>query len=163
MAHGLADYFTVDASDVYPYGYGQVHDFLSDEPWPFPQPEFIVTNPPFKHAEEFVRRGLEIASMGVAVLCRTSWIETPGRFKLFWGKQPLTVMAPFTERVSIQLGSWDPGLGAMTSYSWFVWIKGAEPLPIIPIPPGTKARLHRDEDVRRFANREAGPLFGDIQ
>lgn len=158
MAHGLRDYFDVVASDIHPFGYGAVHDFLSDDPLPFGRPDFIITNPPFGQAAEFVRRGLEVALGGVSVLCRTSFIETPGRFKMFWGEHPLTVMAPFVERVSLQLGSWDPGLGAMTSYSWFNWFKGAQPLPLIPIPPGTKARLHKQSDVVKFA-QAAGPLF----
>lgn len=158
MAHGLADYFVVDASDVYPFGYGAVHDFLGDEPCPFLPPDMIVSNPPYKYAAEFVRRGLEMAAVGVAMLCRTSFIESEGRFKLFWGKHPLTVMAPFTERASLQLGSWNPQLSAATSYAWFIWIKGALPLPLMPIPPGTKARLHKQEDVVKFA-QGAGPLF----
>lgn len=152
MVHGLEQYFLrVDGSDVRDYGAGfQVFDFLAESPRFSVQPDWIVTNPPFVHAQEFVDRGLRYARVGVAMLCRLALLESVGRFDLM-GR--LTVLAPFSERVPMQLGSWDPNLSTATAYAWFVWLADHRPPTVVRmIPPGTKARLTRPSDDA-FAGR----------
>ena len=66
MAKALAEYFgEVVATDIHPYGYGQVADFTSSL-YPAGAFDWVITNPPFKLAEEFVFRALPIARRGVA-------------------------------------------------------------------------------------------------
>jgi len=154
MVHGLKKYFrVVAASDVRDYGAGfHVLDFLCypRSPRGDDRPDWVVTNPPFVHAQEFVERGLQIARVGVAMLCRLALLESVGRFDLM---SRLTVLAPFSERVPIQLGSWDPDLSTATAYAWFVWlVDHRAPTVVRMIPPGTKARLTRPSDAA-FANR----------
>ena len=67
--------------------------------------------------------------------------------------------APFIERLPMQLGEWDPDGSSAACYAWFFFHKGAPRLPVRPIPPGTKDRLHRAADVRRFAKLAPAPLF----
>src|SRR5689334_17403806 len=54
---------SVFASDVHNYGWGHaVHDFLMPYlPDGLERPDWIVTNPPFRLAEQFVHRGLDLA------------------------------------------------------------------------------------------------------
>src|SRR5262245_39903270 len=52
----LWEYFAeTTASDVYPYGYGGVADFLKG-PHEVASYDWVITNPPFNLAEEFVAR-----------------------------------------------------------------------------------------------------------
>lgn len=145
-------------ADIHDYDRGYfVRDFLRDD---MPRVDWIATNPPFSLAKEFAERGLAIARRGVLLLCRIALLESEGRYELLYtGKEPLTICAPFIERVPMQLGGWDPDLRSATAYAAFVWMKGARPRPLLPIAPGTKARLWRDTDVRRFAEMSALPLF----
>lgn len=162
IAEPLREFFgMVHASDIHDYGKGYARtDFLLD-PTVY-APDWIITNPPFLKAAEFVARGLTIAQRGVAVLCRLAFIESERRYKLlFGGASPLTVFAPFIERVPMQLGSWDPSLATATAYAWFVFHKHVTQLaPIImPIAPGSKQKFWREDDARRFAARTPAPLL----
>lgn len=164
MAEPLKEYFRfVYASDIHSFGYGNVYDFLSTAE-PARRVDWIVTNPPFKRAQDFLHHGLLCADRGVALLARLSWLESDDRYwDLYGDDNPnrMTVLCPFIERCSMQLGSWEPELSSATSYAWFIFMKGATPLPPIPIRPGTKARLSRAEDIRRFATMASAPLFDD--
>jgi hypothetical protein len=191
MAFGLKPYFEwVCASDIHWHGYQsaqgeadfldpalekhQVRDLMEAASGEACEPDWIITNPPFASAAEFVRLGLQRARRGVAMLCRLSWIESAGRYPLFFGETPLTVFAPFAERVPMTLGRWDPKASTATGYAWFLWmhppalvaaaqacraISPTTPV-ILPIPPGTKARLTRATDARLFGAVAAdGGLF----
>ena len=79
MAKVLREYFKqTDASDVFPYGYGDVSDFLA--PQIVRDADWIITNPPFRLAEAFALKALSLANIGVALLARTVLIESVGRY-----------------------------------------------------------------------------------
>jgi hypothetical protein len=170
MAYGLADYFhQVEATDVHDHGFGwSCVDFLAPDASPDAfriagDVDWIVTNPPFATAAQFVRLGLSRARRGVAILARASFMESAGRYPLFFGDQPLSVYAPFFERVPMQLGRWEPGGSTATAYAWFVWDKAVMLQRFAPrvhaIAPGTRERLSRPEDARRFAPAASAPLL----
>jgi hypothetical protein len=170
LAHGLADYFDhVIATDIHEHPgsirVGEPLDFLSPAADRIDAVDWIITNPPFNEAAEFVRVGLRRARRGVAILARLSFFESIGRFPLFFpdpagGDTPLTVLAPFFERVPMVLGRWDPKASTATAYAWFVWMR-PEHAPhqgclVKPIPPGSKVHLSRPADAPKFA-RDHGP------
>lgn len=161
MAGPLRDLgFPVTATDIHPFGFGDVCDFLDPgQCLALPAVDWVITNPPFSHAAEFVRRGMQRARRGVAVLCRIAFIESDGRYDLFTGRRPLTLFAPFAERLPMQLGSWDPALRTATAYAWFLWRHGADPLPPFIIPPGTRARLWHADDAERWGVKAPAPLL----
>lgn len=173
LAHGLADYFaTVHCSDIHDYGLrpSSVVDFLSPAADGFCSPDWIVSNPPFILGEAFVRAALARARVGVAMLLRLVFLEGAKRHALLYGGDyPLTVAAPFAERVPMVKGRWDPEASSATAYAWFVWDKhaaklggrdGVVPAPRLhPVPPGTRARLQKHEDLVRFGHAEPDPLF----
>jgi hypothetical protein len=75
MAKVLEEYFRkVQASDAYYYGYGHVRDFLT-EPYGSHSFDWVITNPPFRLAEDFVLRAHKVARHGVAILARTVFLE----------------------------------------------------------------------------------------
>lgn len=164
MAHGLRDYFAaVLETDVFPHGQNieRVVDFTATEGDGL-SADWIVTNPPFKLGEAFIRRALDRAQRGVAMLLRLAFLESVGRFPLFYGAQPLTIAAPFAERVPMVEGRWDPEASSATAYCWFIWRKGASGPPVLSgIAPGTRDRLSRAEDLIRFHGASETPLFAE--
>lgn len=161
MLHGLADYFDqVAGSDIHPYGAGAVFDFLAEPPPPGfnARWDWVCTNPPFKDAEGFVKAGLARAKRGVALLLRLQFICGQERHNLLFGSHPVTVIAPFAERVPMRKGYWDPKGSTATDYCLFIWQKMVPPGPRIePIPPGQRARLTRDSDIVRFGRMGVDP------
>jgi hypothetical protein len=79
MAKVLKEYFgEVKAADAYRYGYGPIRDYLT-YPYETNACDWVITNPPFRLAEEFVLRSLRVARRGVAILARTVFLESSGR------------------------------------------------------------------------------------
>lgn len=116
---------SVIASDVYDYGHGfPIQDFLWPNGFADGQPiDWVITNPAFVLAEQFIRRGLEIAQRGVAVLVRTSFIESVGRYESLFRDQPPSIMAQFVERVPMVKGRVDKDASTATSYAWLCWYR----------------------------------------
>lgn len=122
MAKTLEAYFSrVVASDVAPYGFGRTTDFLRYHPKE--RVDWIVTNPPFRLAEDFFHHGYGIAQCGVALLVRTVFIEGIGRLDRMFSKQPPTIVAQFAERVPMVRGRLDRKASTATGYAWVIWKK----------------------------------------
>lgn len=182
MAVPLCETFAwVRASDVHPYGHGSVLDFLSEDAGGLEPVDWIITNPPFVQAEAFVRQAWRLARRGVAMLVRLQFHEGAARFRLF-GELRVAASFAFAERVPMVKGRWDPVASSATAYAWFLWLK-PKALAASPwraaieaawgmapelnshlnglIPPGTRARLSRHEDLERFGEAGTAPLFGE--
>src|SRR5690606_6713129 len=124
----LREYFgRVHASDIHDYrsewpGQQRVVDFLWPQSEPVHmRPDWVVTNPPFRLAAQFVHRGIEMATVGVAVLARTTFIEGVERYRTLFSLRRPAVLAPFSERVPMFKGRIDPRGSTATSYCWLVW------------------------------------------
>lgn len=169
MAHGLRDDFpTVFASDAYPYDGNAIWDFLQEgrpcaRELPCEGPDWVVTNPPFNRLDGFIRRAWAHARRGVALLVRAAAIETQGRHQLLTRDCPLTVFAPFSERVPMHKGRWEPDGTTAAFYAWLIFMKpalrpqrfmariGGELHPAVMwIAPGAEARLSRPGDAGLF-------------
>jgi len=135
----------VFASDVFDYGAGyHVDDFLI--PGGAPGCDWVVTNPPFALAEQFIERGLELAEFGVAVLVRSVFVESVGRYERLFRDRPPAVVAQFVERVPMVKGRLDRKASTATSYAWLVWTRApVKESRIVWIPP-CRAVLDRDTD-----------------
>ena len=153
MVKGLEDYFShVYASDVFDYGVGyQLDDFLLPGP-PLYRPDWIITNPPFRLALEFVDRALGIASGGVAIIARSVWSESAVRYEALFNPKPPTWILQHVDRVPMVKGRYDPSASSATAYSWFVWDISKRDIETRFgwIPP-SRQRLFRpgDEEVSR--------------
>jgi hypothetical protein len=149
MAKVLHEYFgEVQSSDVHDYGYGDVRDYLK-HPSEINCCDWVITNPPFRLAEEFVLKSLGVAREGVAILARTVFLESVGRYeRIFIGKPP-SIFAQFTERVPMVKGRLDKSASTATGYCWLVWEKRLVSEPqLVWIPPCRK-RLERKDDYER--------------
>jgi hypothetical protein len=135
MARPLAEYFaSVDAADAYAYGYAPIRDFLL-HPYEAGSHDWVITNPPFRLAEEFVARALTVARRGVAILARTVFLESVGRYEGIFKANPPTKFAQFTERVPMVKGRLDAKASTATGYAWFVWEKPPSNPQLMWVPP----------------------------
>lgn len=120
MVKPLAERFArVEASDIHDYGAGfPVQDYLFGPPPP--RTDATITNPPFRLAEQFIRRGLECSNT-VAVIVRSAFLEGVGRHRdLFAIHRPRAVLQ-FTERVVMHKGKLSPNGSTATAYCWIIW------------------------------------------
>lgn len=144
----------VIATDIFDYGYGTAPiDFLGGifSELPSDRVDWIITNPPFKPADQFALRALDLARVGVALLLRTQWLESEDRYRSIFRDRSPSLFAPFVERVPMLRGRWDPDASTATSYSWFVWLRNVVPRAPFWIPPGCRVELSRSDDRQRFA------------
>ena len=147
MSRPLSEQFgQVDSADFIDYGYGEVRDFLT-YPYLAGSHDWVITNPPFKLAQEFIDRAMTVANCGVAILARTVFLESIGRYEGLFRHNPPTFFAQFTERVPMVRGRVDRKASTATGYAWFVWVKqdtrsGSE---LVWIPPCRRS-LEKEED-----------------
>jgi hypothetical protein len=145
MAKVLTEYFgDVTSRDIADYGYGESHDYLtSDESERY---DWIITNPPFKLAEQFIFKALATAREGAAFLVRTTFIESVGRYNRLFSNSPPSIFAQFVERVPMVKGRLDQHASTATGYCWLVWDKhDLETTRVVWIPPCRRS-LERAND-----------------
>jgi hypothetical protein len=149
MSVTLAEYFKeVSSADVFDYGFGCVADFLKSE-YTDQSIDWVITNPPFRLGEEFIRRSMQIARRGVTMLTRTVFIESIRRYDRIFKSNPPTRFAQFTERVPMVKGGLDKQASAATGYAWLVWeINGLGRPQLMWIPPCRKV-LEREGDYQQ--------------
>lgn len=124
MVRPLAEYFaSVEASDVHDYGCGYpVQDYLFG---PLPEPvHFTITNPPFRLAEQFIERMAATSEFGFAVIVRSAFLESVGRFERLFKVNPPSHVLQFCERVVMHKGKLAPEGSTATAYCWLVWMDG---------------------------------------
>lgn len=164
MSKVLNEYFgRVKSSDLYPYGYGEVRDFTSG-PIATGSVDWVITNPPFRMAEEFIQRALVAARIGVAILARTVFLESVGRYERIFRDQPPSKFAQFTERVPMVKGRLDKSASTATGYAWFVWEKHSsnDAAKVVWIPPCRKSLEKADDYTIPPVNKIALPsIAGD--
>ncbi|WP_244598626.1 SAM-dependent methyltransferase [Rhizobium tubonense] len=146
MAKVLKEYFgSVTSSDAYDYGYGTARDFLAI-PYEANSHDWVITNPPFRLAEAFVLHALNVARVGVAILARTVFLESIGRYENIFVNQPPSRFAQFTERVPMVKGRLDRKATTATGYAWLVWEKDVAESPRLMWVPPCRKLLERAGD-----------------
>ena len=126
--------YRVLASDLLRWGdcpdafYGM--DFLRAPQLP-PDFEGIVTNPPYRHAQEFVEQALRLSSY-VAMLLRLAFLEGVGRKQWFEGS-PLARVHVFSRRLPMMhRRGWNgPRASSAVVFAWYVWDRRHAGEPVI--------------------------------
>lgn len=123
MVRPLAEAFdVVFGSDVHDWSGGKFA--LTDFLWPeshFPF-DWIITNPPFRLADQFAETAIERARVGAAMLVRTAFLEGKERYRFFTRHRPSLILQ-FSERVVMLRGKLSPDGSSATAYCWIVWQK----------------------------------------
>lgn len=89
----------------------------------------IVTNPPYRHAEAFVRKALDLVPDGrrVCMLLKLTFLEGLSRRNLFLEHPPEKILVFSRRLLCAKNGKFDEmraGGGGIQAYAWFVWKKG---------------------------------------
>lgn len=153
MVDPLGEYFSaVWCSDIHDYGLEGAfqHDFLFPVTphvmeWCGSVPDWIITNPPFRLAEQFIERASNVAKVGFAMIVRTSFLEGVGRYTNLFSRNPPSIIAQFSERVPMVKGRLTATGSTATAYCWLVWIDGEPNTRFVWIPP-CRRKLEREGD-----------------
>lgn len=96
----------------------------------------IITNPPYKYAQEFIEKSLEIIPKGnkVAMFLKIQFLEGKKRKKLFQKYPPKVIYVSSSRLLCAKNGEFEKmiqGGGSAVAYAWFVWEKGYKGDPVI--------------------------------
>jgi hypothetical protein len=147
MAQVLSEFFgAVRASDVFDYGYGETQDFLTGLSG-VRSVDWMITNPPFRLAEEFFERGRQVARKGVALLTRTVFIESVGRYERLFKMTPPTKVLQYAERVPMVKGRVDRKASTATGYAWLAWdFENPQTGTVLDWVPPSRRQFERNSD-----------------
>lgn len=146
MAKVLKEYFgEVQCGDAYDYGYGPVQDYLVSQRHENAV-DWVITNPPFRLAEEFVQLSLSVARRGVAMLVRSVFLESVGRYNRLFQQRPPSKFAQFVERVPMVRGRLDEKASTATGYAWLVWEHDVDDHSRVVWIPPCRRKLEKPND-----------------
>jgi hypothetical protein len=114
--------FTVVASDLNDYGYGSHGvDFLT-APAPGHGAGWIITNPPYLLAAEFVRRAIELGVPNIAMLLRLNFLESVRRADILDGGHLARVHVFANRLPMMHRDGWTGNrVSSAVAHAWFVW------------------------------------------
>ena len=120
----------------------------------------ILTNPPFMHANEFVRHALTLAPR-VVMLLRLAFLEGQGRSDILDGGQ-LARVCVFRNRLQgMHRDGWEgPLVSTAMAFAWFCWDRehrGPTELHRISWEPSAAAASDDGLDIPHFLPRRAAP------
>lgn len=112
------------ATDLIDRGYGTIEDFLSCKD-SYCNGD-IVTNPPYKYAQEFVEHALELVDTGryVCMFLKVLFLESKCRKELFVKYPPKTIYVSSSRINCAKNGDFKTFSSSAIAYAWFVWQKG---------------------------------------
>lgn len=119
--------YIVKATDLIDRGYGKGGvDFLA---YNKPFCGDIITNPPYKYAQEFVEKALSLVEEGhyVAMFLKLTFMEGKKRQKLFQNSPPLCIYVSSSRLLCAKNGEFQKmrdGGGSAVAYGWYIWKKG---------------------------------------
>ena len=115
--------YKVKSSDLINRSYGEVKDFLSDgvKSWKGD----IITNPPYKYAQEFIEKSLEIIPTGykIAMFLKVQFLEGKRRRELYKKYPPKCIWVSST-RLKCGMNGVFGDKNSAIAYAWFIWEKG---------------------------------------
>ena len=93
----------------------------------------IITNPPYKYAQEFIEKSIDSVSEGnkVAMFLKLTFLESKKRKELF-EKYPFKTLYVFSGRIKCaKNGDFEKYPSSAVAYGWYVWEKGFTGEPVI--------------------------------
>lgn len=109
---------TLKEIDIEPLGHSvERDDFLAGDPARWGQVDWVIGNPPYLHAEVFIRRAWGVATYGVAFLLRLNFLAGVGRASSLYKEIGVPDVHVIPRRPSFT----PDGKTDATDYGWFVW------------------------------------------
>ena len=89
----------------------------------------IITNPPYKYAQEFIEKAIELIPIGnkIAMFLKIQFLEGKKRKKLFKKYPPKVIYVSSSRLLCAKNGEFEKmrqGGGSAVAYAWFIWEKG---------------------------------------
>ena len=92
----------------------------------------ILTNPPYKYAQQFVEKAMELTSGKVVMFLKIQFLESKARRKLFEKYPPKHVYVSTSRLRCAMNGDFEKyAKSNAVSYAWYVWEKGFQGEPTI--------------------------------
>lgn len=106
-------------------------DFLMEQAAP-EGVDTIVTNPPYKLANEFARHALKLCPH-VCLFLRLAWLESMGRADLLDAGSGFKYLMPFKARVPMMhRDGWQGSRSSSAvAFAWFIWERGFAGAPTV--------------------------------
>lgn len=105
----------------------------------------IITNPPFKHTTEFVKKGLASLKIGgkLALFLKINYLSGKARYKEIYSKFPPYRVYVFDRSRSCSKNNTPEGFkGNAMDYCWMIWEKGLQgPTELKWIETGVKTNV----------------------
>lgn len=113
--------FDVISTDLVDYGFGTSGiDFLETIKI---LSSVIITNPPYRLAEDFIRHAIDLGAGKLALLLKLSFLEGQRR-KLLFEQHPPEVVLVFSRRLTMTRNGAPMRHGGMIAFAWYVWSYG---------------------------------------
>lgn len=132
MANVISEYgHNVIGMDLFDRGYPNVivQDFLTidknNPPYNIVDFDFM-TNPPFKYAEKFVEKSMELLQNGnkLILFLKIQFLESKSRNELFKKYPPKYVYINSSRQLCAQNGEFEKYNATALCYCWYIWEKG---------------------------------------
>jgi len=129
IGHIAKEFNNVTALDLYKYDAEYLHkvetgiDFLSWEP--DKKYDWVITNPPFdrKVLLPIVEKSIEIATKGVAMFLKLTFLESTSRLEFFQKNRTLKEVIIFSNRQPLYKNGIKTPASNAICYAWFIWDK----------------------------------------
>ena len=120
----IANNHNVISTDLNDWGYGKSGvDFLMECK---PLAPAVVTNPPYKLANEFVIKCMDMKLPYFAMLLRLAFLEGKQRRAEIYDRQPPARVHVFSERLTMWRGDEEQPEGStgFIAFAWYIWQQG---------------------------------------
>jgi hypothetical protein len=122
--------YKVKSSDLIGRGFGEKIDFLKVTE---KTKLNIITNPPYKYANEFILKALDLVERGkkVAFFLPIRFLEGKERKEIFLKYPPKTIYISSSRLKAAKNGKFSIDNGSALAFSWWIWEKGYKGQPTI--------------------------------
>jgi hypothetical protein len=114
--------YSVISSDLFPYGYAEYGIDFTARNELHVGAKTMITNPPFKLANAFVFKSIQIYDK-FALFLRLSYLEGQERYKKIYKETPPSRVWVFSKRLTLWRGDEERNGNGTQCYAWFVWDK----------------------------------------
>jgi len=130
-AGAIVNILEADGHQVTSYDLSQGFDFFDEQR----QFDVVLTNPPYAHADAFIKKAKAVARQKVVLLLRLSYLHGVRRYRSIWTDTsfPLASVNIFTRYPMLGDKLRDDGKyrTGMIVYAWYVWDRKHQGEPVI--------------------------------
>lgn len=123
--------YSVLSTDLIDRGYAdKINDFLKSKTT---YDGDIITNPPFKYADKFVEKAMELLEPNkkLILFLKIQFLESKSRYELFKKYPPKYIYVHSSRQMIAKNGEFEKYSSSALCYAWFIWENGNTQEPVI--------------------------------